>query len=316
MALPKNPARIIEILPSQAGQRVDNFLRKHLKNVPKSHIYRLVRSGQVRVNSGRKKPSYSLQPGDKLRIPPVHLQPREEIYIPDRVIQLLQQSIIYQDENLLLVNKPSGIAVHSGSGLKYGVIEAFRQLMSDTPLELVHRLDRETSGCLLLTRNRSTLNAVQQLFQQDSRDKSLKHIEKTYLALVCGQWSQGCITVDAPVSKIKLGGEHRMTTDPGGRFAISHFEPISIFSHYSLMRIKIDTGRMHQIRVHARHCGHPIAGDTKYGDKERNRILRTLGLKHLFLHASEIYLPLARSLRQQAPLPTELEQFLQTLKQQ
>ncbi len=315
MALNKNSVRILEITDDQQGQRIDNFLLKHLKNVPRSHIYRLLRSGQVRVNSGRKKPTYKLAAGDKLRIPPVRLEAQGVSRIPDTVIEALLQSIIYQDDDLLAINKPSGIAVHGGSGLHFGVIEAFRQIYPDTPLELVHRLDRETSGCLVLTKNRKALTDVHKLFQQDSNDKTQKQLEKTYLALVCGQWQHGSRTVTAALSKIKQGGEHCMVVDPQGTHATSHFEPVEIFKHYSLMRITIETGRMHQIRVHAQYCGHPIACDNRYGDKEQNRVLKTMGLKRLFLHAHKLYLPLQQERTLVAELPEELQQFLETLPQ-
>ncbi len=309
----KQPARIIEISDSQEGQRVDNFLLKHLKNVPKSHIYRLLRSGQVRVNSGRKKPSYKLNGGDRLRVPPLQLEQRERILVPDNVLQQLAESIIYQDDNLLAINKPSGIAVHSGSGLRFGVIEACRQLMPDITLELVHRLDRETSGVLLMTKNRHALTDIHRLFQQDHQDRTLPQIEKIYYALVCGHWPPGTERIDAAISKICQSGEHRMHVDDNGLTAISHFEPVETFKDYTLVRIKIETGRMHQIRVHAMHCQHPVAGDTKYGDKKYNRHLRTLGLKRLFLHASSLYLPLQAGIRLSAPLSPELEKCLQTL---
>ncbi len=314
MASYRHSVQIIEITAAQEGQRIDNYLLKHLKNVPKSHIYRLLRSGQVRVNSGRKKPSYKLNAGDTLRIPPVQLEQKSEMLVPDLVIQQLSESIIYQDDNLLAINKPSGIAVHGGSGLRYGVIEAFRQLMPNIPLELVHRLDRETSGCLLMAKNRTALTEIHRLFRQDNHDKTLDHVEKIYHALVCGRWSGGKHTVNIAVSKTRQGGEHRMCVDANGLTAISHFEPLKVFENYTLMRIKIETGRMHQIRIHALHCYHPIAGDSKYGDKKQNQLLRTLGLKRLFLHASSLSLPLKPRLTPNAPLSPELKLFLSTLK--
>ncbi len=315
MTSSRNSVRFIEITPAQEGQRIDNFLLKQLKNVPKSHIYRLLRSGQVRVNSGRKKPAYKLAAGDRLRIPPVHLEHKDTATVPDGVKQTLNQSVIFEDEDILAINKPSGIAVHGGSGLQFGVIEAFRQIRPQTPLELVHRLDRETSGCLLMTKNRNVLNTLHRLFQQDEQDKTVERIEKTYLALVCGQWRLGKHTVDASLSKIQQGGEHRMHIDEHGQRALTHFEPLEIFDHYSLMRIKIDTGRMHQIRVHALHCKHPIAGDSRYGDKKQNRLLRSQGLKRLFLHAYRLRLPLQATRTITAELSPELDAFLTTLRQ-
>lgn len=314
MTISKNSVRILEITDAQEGQRIDNFLLKHLKNVPKSHIYRLLRSGQVRVNSGRKKPTYKLKAGDKLRIPPVRIESQDQTKVPDSVIDSLTQSILYEDENLLAINKPSGIAVHGGSGLRFGVIEAFRQARPDESLELVHRLDRETSGVLILTKNRKTLTLVHELFRRDSCDKSIEQLEKTYFALVCGQWQLGNHTVNAALTKIKQGGEHRMVVDDSGAHAISHFEAVEIFEDVSLMRITIETGRMHQIRAHALHCGHPIAGDTRYGDKQQNKVLRAMGLKRLFLHAHRLHLPLTPPQTISADLTPELEEFLKTLK--
>ncbi|HEB82921.1 MAG TPA: RluA family pseudouridine synthase [Gammaproteobacteria bacterium] len=307
-------ARELIISEQQAGQRIDNFLVKHLKGIPRSHIYRLLRSGQVRVNSGRKKAHYKLQAGDRLRIPPVRVNDDADADIPPGLLQRLENSIIYEDENLLALNKPSGIAVHKGSGLRFGVIEALRQIRPQETLELVHRLDRDTSGCLLLAKNRDSLAELHALLRQE---KSI-HIEKTYLALVAGRWRGGDRTVDAPLSKIKRGGEHMVEVDKNGDRAISHFHPLEVFEHNdldcSLMQIRIETGRTHQIRVHALSCGHPLAGDSKYGDKVANRQFREAGLKRLFLHAQSLYLPLDTPISIEAPLSDELTAFLDNLK--
>ena len=307
----------ITISDAQAGQRIDNFLVKYLKGVPKNHIYRLLRSGQVRVNSGRKKAQYKLQSGDILRVPPVHTSETQTATVPQSVITLLKDSVIYQDDDIIAINKPSGIAVHKGSGLKFGVIEAFRQIDPEQSLELVHRLDRETSGCLLLAKNRQILAQLHQMLRQEK----MVHIEKTYIALLEGRWPNGKTTVDIGISKIKRGGEHMMQADDSGDRAVSHFEPLEIFDSgitrpCSLMKVKIETGRTHQIRVHAQHCGHAIIGDTKYGNKECNRYFRDLGLKRLFLHAQQLYLPLADPILIEAPLSDELDSFLQQLRNQ
>ena len=307
-------ARELFISEQQAGQRIDNFLVKHLKGIPRSHIYRLLRSGQVRVNSGRKKAHYKLQAGDRLRIPPVRVNDDADADIPPGLLQRLEDSIIYEDENLLALNKPSGIAVHKGSGLRFGVIEALRQIRPQETLELVHRLDRDTSGCLLLAKNRDSLAELHALLRQE---KSI-HIEKTYLALVAGRWRGGDRTVDAPLSKIKRGGEHMVEVDKNGGRAISHFHPLAVFEHNdldcSLMQVRIETGRTHQIRVHALSCGHPLAGDSKYGDKAANRQFREAGLKRLFLHAQSLYLPLDTPITIEASLSDELTAFLDKLK--
>ncbi len=315
----KNKVSQITISDVQAGQRVDNFLLKNLKGVPKSHVYRLLRSGQVRINSGRKKPHYKLCAGDILRLPPVRISENQPYSIPESIIQLLKNAIIFENADIIAINKPSGIAVHKGSGLNFGVIEAFRQIDPEQALELVHRLDRETSGCLLLAKNRQILAQLHEML----RHETVAHIKKIYLALVDGAWPHGKQTIDAGISKIKRGGEHIMQIDKSGDRAISHFEPLNIFETSalgtnnnricSLMKIRIETGRTHQIRVHAQHSGHAIIGDSKYGDKEANKFFRERGLKRLFLHAKQLHLPLADPINIEAPLSDELEQLLQKL---
>jgi len=314
MQINQNKVTQVTISEAQAGQRIDNFLLKHLKGVPKSHIYRLLRSGQVRINSGRKKAHYKLLAGDALRIPPVHISDEQDLQVPQNVLNTLKSAIIFENDDIIAINKPSGIAVHKGSGLRFGVIEAFRQVYPEQTLELVHRLDRETSGCLLLAKNRPILTELHELL----RHEKTVHIEKTYTALLSGYWQSNKRTIDIGINKIKRGGEHMMQADKLGDRAISHFEPIQIFDHgpnniCSLMKITIETGRTHQIRVHAEHCGHPIVGDSKYGDKAVNRQFRALGLKRLFLHAKQLYLPLADPITIKATLSDELETLLTQL---
>lgn len=306
----ENTASQVSVDETQAGQRIDNFLLKHLKGVPKSHVYRILRSGEVRVNSGRIKPHYKLKSGDILRLPPIRISEGQENHVPESVLQILQSAIIYEDDNIIAINKPSGIAVHKGSGLNFGVIEAFRQILPEQPLELVHRLDRETSGCLLLAKNRKTLTELHELL----RHEKTCHIEKTYFALVNGRWEQGNKTIDMGIAKIKRGGEHIMQIDPSGDSAISHFEPVEIFQHCSLMKVVIETGRTHQIRVHAAFSNHSIIGDTKYGDKTANQKFRAPGLKRLFLHAAHLYLPLAPPVTINADLSEDLAALLHKLK--
>ena len=267
MQINNNSASHIIISETQAGQRIDNFLLKHLKGVPKSHVYRILRSGQVRVNSGRKKPHYKLQAGDSLRLPPLRLAENKTHLVPEPVIQTLKNAIIFEDNDIIAINKPSGLAVHKGSGLSFGIIEAFRQIYPQQTIELVHRLDRETSGCLLLAKNRQILLQLHELL----RHEKTVHIEKTYLALLHGQWQNGKKTVDIGISKVKRSGEHMMQADESGDYAISHFEPLEIFKQSSLMKVTIETGRTHQIRVHALYTGHPVIGDSKYGNKTSNR---------------------------------------------
>ena len=314
MQINKDRASQLNISETQSGQRLDNFLLKHLKGVPRSHIYRLLRSGQVRVNSGRKKPHYKLQTDDIVRLPPVRISEEQNEQIPQSVMQTLKDAIIFENEDIIAINKPSGIAVHKGSGLRFGVIEAFRQVVPEQTLELVHRLDRETSGCLLLAKNRQILARLHELF----RHEKTVHIEKTYIALLDGQWQDGKQTIDMGISKIKRGGEHIMQANESGERAVSHFEPLEIFdldnaNKCSLMKITIETGRTHQIRVHALHSGFPIIGDSKYGNKATNRYFKELGLKRLFLHARQLYLPLTDPITIEAPLSHELELLLNKL---
>ncbi len=306
-------ARIVQIDANNAGQRIDNFLMTQLKGVPRSHIYQLLRSGQVRVNSGRKKPLYKLKLDDKVRIPPARINSGEEVAIPDSVIKLIEASVLFENDDFMVINKPSGIAVHSGSGLAFGVIEALKQKYPEQFLELAHRLDRETSGCLLIAKNRGTLTWLHELF----RDETRSGLGKYYLALVAGQW-QGINTINAPLKKNIRGGEHMVEVNDEGQHAISHFETKKIYDQCSLVQVKIETGRTHQIRVHAAHADHPVAGDKKYGDNKINQAMKKLGLKRLFLHAARLELPAHnatsnKALIIEAPLSDELQQVLKKI---
>ena len=308
-------ARIVHIDANNAGQRIDNFLMTQLKGVPRSHIYQLLRSGQVRVNSGRKKPLYKLKLDDKVRIPPARINSGEAVAIPDSVIKLIEESVLFENDNLMVLNKPSGIAVHSGSGLAFGVIEALKQKHPEQFLELAHRLDRETSGCLLIAKNRSTLTWLHELF----RDETRSDLGKFYLALIAGQW-QGINTINAPLKKNIRSGEHMVEVNEDGQHAISHFETQKIYNQCSLVQVKIETGRTHQIRVHAAHAGHPVIGDKKYGDNKINQAMKRLGLKRLFLHAARLELPAHnvtsnKALIIKAPLSDELKNLLNKLGQ-
>lgn len=308
----KPGASLVDISSDNDGQRIDNFLLSQLKGVPKSHVYRLLRSGQVRVNSGRKKPSYRLKTGDSVRLPPVRMAENKEITVPDTVITTLLDARLYEDDDLLVINKPSGIPVHSGSGYFFGVIEALRlsKIYTDVFLELAHRIDRETSGCLVLVKNRPTLTRVNKLF---SESKTMD-LQKYYQALVMGQWPQQLTTVDLALEKKVRGGEHMIEVDPEGSKAISHFYIEESFKNCTLMNVKIETGRTHQIRVHAASTGHPVAGDKKYGETGANKKMKALGLKRLFLHARRLELQLDKTLCIEAPLSNELETLLDKLK--
>ena len=293
------------------GQRIDNYLMSQLKGVPRSHIYRLLRSGQVRVNKGRVKPHYKLQSGDAVRIPPVRIDEKTPGRVPANVMQRLSEATLFENRDILVINKPAGLPVHAGSGISYGVIEALKQLYPDQFIELVHRLDRDTSGCLLLAKNRDSLTRLHASLRDGHG------IDKHYLALVAGCWP-GQNTVDVALEKIQRSGEHMVEASQNGAHARSHFEARKIYQHHSLgdltlVAVQIETGRTHQIRVHASHSGHPLAGDTKYGDNDFNKQLKALGLKRMFLHASALAIKLDRTIQVEAPLPDDLASILTKL---
>ena len=307
----------VEISDDRAGQRIDNFLIGQLKGVPKSRIYRLLRKGEVRVNKGRIKPDYRLKAGDSVRIPPVRMAPSDQsqpAIASDSFLTALKSSVIYEDDNLLVINKPSGMAVHGGSGIKLGVIEALRQLLPEQHnLELVHRLDRETSGCLIIAKKRSALKS----FHDQLRNNDIR---KIYVALVKGVWQGGKQTVDVPLQKNTLkSGERIVRVDADGKSAQSIFKPLKTFSNSTLVEVELITGRTHQIRVHAAHIGHPLAGDEKYGQRGFNLTMKEYGLNRLFLHAKslEFFSPNTESrIHVVAPLGAELENVLDACEQQ
>lgn len=318
--------RYEEIDAEHAGQRLDNFLITFLKGVPKTHIYRLVRKGEVRINKGRTRPDYRLQAGDKVRIPPVrtpYAQAKQLISRPDKEAQAgwLEQCILFEDEALLVLNKPSGLAVHGGSGVSLGLIEALRQLRPQARfLELAHRLDRDTSGCIVVAKKRSALLKLHDMLRTGQ-------VDKRYLALIRGVWSGKGRVIDAPLQKNQLqSGERRVNVaEEGeeGKESTTRFTPKRNFparpglvSGASLVEIRLLTGRTHQARVHAAHIGQPIAGDDKYGDRLFDRELRKLGLQRLFLHAASLAFahPVSGvALRMQAPLAAELSTLLACL---
>ncbi len=304
--------RHVQVDAEQAGRRVDNFLFSLLKDVPKSRVYRMLRTGEVRVNGRRAGPKTRLETDDKIRIPPIYTEgaaPRS----PAAGVGFISFSILYEDPGLLVIDKPGGMAVHGGSGLRFGAIEALRRLRPECPyLELVHRLDRDTSGCLMIAKKPSILRLLHEQLR-------LGQIEKRYLTLVRGAWNSGDRTVRAPLLKnILASGERRVSVSRAGKESVSHFAPLQIFPQASLMEVLLETGRTHQIRVHAAHVGHPIAGDEKYGDAGFNHDMKRRGLRRLFLHAAQLRLPASKpdgqSLEFQAPLPTELNAVLDELK--
>jgi len=267
-----------------AGQRIDNFLFNKLKNIPKSRIYRMLRHGEVRVNKGRIGPSYKIQLNDFIRVPPFWSEAEATRGKPgSNLIKLLLDSVIFEDDKILVINKPSGIASHGGSGINFGVIEILRAARPDLKdLELVHRLDRDTSGCIILAKKRSALRQLHALIRSGE-------IFKKYILLVRGQWKNGERIVDAPLLKNQLSsGERIVTVKQAGKESVTIFRPIKVGAEKSLLEAELKTGRTHQIRVHAAHIGYPIAGDEKYGDKAFNNEMKKLGLKRLFLHAKEM----------------------------
>jgi 23S rRNA pseudouridine955/2504/2580 synthase len=296
---------------NEEGQRIDNYLIKILKGVPKSRIYKAIRSGEVRVNRGRVQVSRRLAPGDQVRIPPIRVSSGPgNVVIPPRLLD--QVPILLEDEHLLIVNKPSGLAVHGGSGLPFGLIEAFRQFDEFSGyLELVHRLDRETSGCLMIARSRPALLGLQRQLN------TLRTAKKIYLALVRGQWQSGTRTVDLGIGKgMGPGNEKRSVIDNAGKQAVSIISPVQRFQSSTLVEIELKTGRMHQARVHCTACGHPIAGDRLYGDSKFNDEMRKLGLGRLFLHAAKLGISHPQSkhrIEVSAPLPDQLQVLLDSL---
>jgi 23S rRNA pseudouridine955/2504/2580 synthase len=304
--------RHLEIAPEYAGQRLDNFLLRELKGAPKSLIYRILRKGEVRLNGGRVQPDRRLNAGDKLRIPPVRLGERIQppLRPPPGWAERLRDAVLHEDRELLVLDKPAGLAVHKGSGIDFGVIELLRALRPDEPfLELAHRLDRETSGCLVLARTPEALRRIQEALRAGL-------IEKRYLALVCGYWNHGKREVNVPLRRNVLrGGERMVEVTAEGKTALTRFQPVSLFKAASLLSADILTGRTHQIRVHAAHVGHPLAGDEKYGDSAFNLAMaERWGLRRLFLHAHSVTLALGgREVAVSAPLSPELKMVLDRL---
>jgi 23S rRNA pseudouridine955/2504/2580 synthase len=300
---------LVRIDAKLAGQRIDNFLLARSKGVPRSHVYRILRRGEVRVNKGRVKPDYRLQSGDLVRIPPlITANPRPPGQVPSSHLRGLAGAILYEDERLLALDKPAGLAVHGGSGLSFGLIEAMRQIRPGAELELVHRLDRDTSGCLLLAKRASTLRDLHRLIRENG-------VEKRYLALLTRPLPHPAVTVDAPLLKNTLkSGERVVRVDKAqGKPARTLFYRLRRLGDLDLVEARLITGRTHQIRVHAASLGTPLAGDEKYGDETANKALRLLGLRRLFLHAASLRLQpayLDQPLHIQAPLPAELEALL------
>lgn len=301
---------MVEVGAGQEDQRLDNFLLSYLKGVPKSLVYRIVRRGEVRINGGRAKPHTRLTAGDKVRIPPLRWEIKEKQPPGDAALQRVAAALIHEDRNYLVLNKPAGMAVHGGSGISYGVIEALRALRPQAPLlALAHRLDRDTSGCLLVAKKRSALREFQQLLRQGE-------VHKQYLTLLRGQCEPDW-TTDVPLKKNVLSSGERIVrvNFDGGKEARTRFHVQRQYSHAALVEVTLETGRTHQIRVHSAHSGHVIAGDEKYGDSGFNVRMREQGLKRLFLHARQLQFRLENGADYcfTAALPADLKQVLKCI---
>jgi 23S rRNA pseudouridine955/2504/2580 synthase len=298
--------RKVSVDADRAGQRIDNFLRSELPGVPKGRIYRLLRRGEVRVNGGRVRAQYKLQEGDEVRVPPALIRTGAPPP-PDKFAVSMLDRILYEDKRLLVIDKPTGIAVHGGSGISHGVIELVRHARPDLKdISLVHRIDRETSGCLVLAKRRSALRELHERFRKGQ-------VEKNYLALVVGDWQFGDQLIDVPLLvQNRKGGERHVIVSDKGKTARTRVSLSRTYGIYSLLQCSPVTGRTHQIRVHLQHAGHPIVGDERYGDEVANREAKKAGLPRLFLHAQSIAFAddSGNDLHFTAPLADDLERFL------
>lgn len=295
----------VEIGEESAAQRIDNFLLRRLKGVPKSHVYRVLRSGEVRVNSGRVGPEYRLRTGDRVRLPPVRVAEKPRIARP------AEFPVVYEDAALLVVDKPAGVAVHGGSGVSFGVIESLRAARPQARvLELAHRLDRDTSGLLVVCKKRSALVEMHRMLREGE-------VEKTYVALVKGAPERDAFEIREPLHKhVSPSGERRVSVAEGGQAAVTRVKVVKKGGGFAQLEVRLLTGRTHQIRVHLAHAGHPVLGDEKYGDFDLNRALAKQGLRRLCLHARRLafdHPATGERLRLEAPLPRDLAAFLARL---
>jgi len=298
--------RMMEIA-DESGQRIDNYLVRQLKGVPKSRIYQMIRKGEVRVNGGRIKPTYRLRPGDQVRIPPVRqASVNPPSFISQTQLDSLAAAVLYEDERLLVLDKPAGMAVHGGSGVSFGVIEALRRLRPQAELELVHRLDRDTSGCLLVAKRRSTLRSLHELIRSGD-------LIKTYRLIVHGTWPAELVRMDRALSRfLTASGERRVRGDEAGKPSLTTFEVDAHASEATLLTAQLHTGRTHQIRVHCRLAGHSVVGDEKYASPEELAADRGAGIRRLCLHASRIEIPWQHDPRVvEAPLPGDFQHIWQ-----
>jgi len=297
--------RLVQVSPDRAGQRLDNFLSAQLKGLPKSAIYKMIRTGQVRINSRRCKPSSRLEEGDAVRIPPARVRGDGTVTVSERVCSQVRASVLFQDSDLVVINKPSGMAVHSGSGLPWGLIDVVRQIHPGEYFELAHRLDRETSGCLVLARNGRSLNHLTRLFREGG-------VQKYYLCLLDGRMSEPVIEIDAALKKEHGVAEREVVVSEEGKAALTRFRLLEARGDCSYAEAQLLTGRTHQIRVHAQHMGMPLAGDAKYGGAESLEKWKALGLHRTFLHAHRLAFESlsGEALQFEAPLPESLKAVL------
>jgi 23S rRNA pseudouridine955/2504/2580 synthase len=310
-AQPRSPVRHVQIDNNESGQRLDKVLGRLLVGVPRTRIFRLIRRGEVRVNGRRASPEQRLAEGDAVRLPPVReALPDAPKRVPRGLIQAIEAGVIHEDDRLLVLNKPSGVAVHGGSGMAFGVIEALRASRPEQTLELAHRLDRDTSGVLMVAKRSSALRELHALLRDGL-------VQKSYLVLVAGRWNLGHKRIDAPLrTDLRVGGERTVKVDATGKDALTEFK---LIEHYaaraSLLEVRLHTGRTHQIRVHAAYCGHAVAGDEKYGDVAFNQSLKPLGLTRMFLHAHSCSFswPDGDEESFNAPLPDSLRGVLDAL---
>jgi 23S rRNA pseudouridine955/2504/2580 synthase len=308
----RSPVRHVSVDAQGEGQRLDKVLGRLLPGVPRTRIFRLIRKGEVRVNGRRASPEQRLAAGDSVRLPPVReASPKAPRRVSHALLELLEKAVIHEDDRLLVLDKPAGVAVHGGSGLSFGVIEALRASRPEQTLELAHRLDRDTSGVLLISKRSSALRELHALLREGQ-------VQKSYLVLVAGRWQLGHKRIDAPLrTDLRVGGERTVKVDAHGKEALTEFK---LIQHYgpraSLLEATLHTGRTHQIRVHAAHCAHPVAGDEKYGDATFNETLAGLGLKRMFLHAHSCSFTLPGGGGEHsysAPLPAPLRAVLDAL---
>ena len=298
----------VEVSQDRDGQRLDNFLTARLKGLPRSVIYRIIRTGQVRVNGGRAKPAIRLATGDVVRIPPASVRDNKPGDIPPAVLQLLNQSICYEGHGIMVIDKPAGMAVHGGSGLAWGVVDVVRKMRPGMSVDLVHRLDRETSGCLLLALDGDALRELNTQIQNNQ-------VEKRYLCLMDGKLQQDLVEVNEPIGKFERSGQRFMCIDPEGKPAHTTFRLLQNYAAYSFTEAQLHTGRTHQIRVHAAHLGLPLVGDKRYSPATRQKFWKAQGIKRTFLHAHQLrfYTRDGQEQLVSSPLPQELSELLEVL---